>query len=81
MLFFKLQLGFFTEIKSHSRNKIRNNEEDNNNHITRETLIFLGKITPGKTPMWENQLFSLWILLCSSRYGKFLQSKSIYISG
>jgi hypothetical protein len=28
--------------------------------------------------MWENQFFSLWILLCSRKYRDLLQSKSIY---
>jgi hypothetical protein len=30
----QLQLGFFTEIKSHKKTKLMNNEEDNSNHIT-----------------------------------------------
>jgi hypothetical protein len=34
IVIYQLQLGFFTKIKSHNRNKLRNNEEDNNNHIT-----------------------------------------------
>jgi hypothetical protein len=34
IVIYQLQLGFFTKLKSHSRNKLRNNEEDNSNHIT-----------------------------------------------